>query len=96
MSLHSARSHLVYAFVTYGIHKFPSIHPSQPFSKPPSQPPSSSGLRRLVNLLVREPLARLEILLLERRIQNAQSTYLARGGGVVALDVCFGFAVGGL
>ena len=32
----------------------------------------------LVNLLVREPLARLEVLLLKRRIQDTQSPYLAR------------------
>lgn len=57
---------------------------------------SSSTVPHLVDLLVWEPLARLEILLLERRIQHAQSPYFARRGRVVALDVCFGFAVGGL
>jgi len=55
-----------------------------------------SVLPKLVDLLVRKPLARLEILLLERPIQNTQSPYLAGRGRVVALDVCFGLAVGGL
>lgn len=49
---------------------FPS---SQPFVFP--QTITWSGL---VNLLVREPLARLEVLLLKRRIQDTQSPYLAR------------------
>ena len=53
-----------------------------------------SQTRILVYLLVREPLARLEVFLLERRIQHAQSPYLSCRGRVVALDVCFGFAVG--
>jgi hypothetical protein len=53
-------------------------------------------MHRLVNLLMREPLARLQILLLERRIQHTQPPYLARTRRVVALYVCFGFAVGGL
>lgn len=50
----------------------------------------------LVDLLVREPLGRLEVLLLQRRVQDAQSPYLARRGRVVALYVCFGLAVCGL
>ena len=50
----------------------------------------------LIDLLMREPLARLEILLLKRRIQHAQSPYLARRRCVVAIYVGFGFAVRGL
>jgi hypothetical protein len=50
----------------------------------------------LVNLLVRKPLARLEILLLERRIQHTQAPYLACARRIVAFDVRFGFAVRGL
>lgn len=50
----------------------------------------------LVDLLVRKPLARLQILLLERRIQYAQPPYLAGAGRVVALDVRLLFPVGGL
>ena len=45
---------------------------------------------------MRKPLASLEILLLERGIQHAEAADLARGRRVVALDVCFGLAVGGL
>jgi len=45
---------------------------------------------------VREPLGRLEVLLLQRGVQHAQSPYLAGGGRVVALDVCLGLAVRGL
>jgi hypothetical protein len=56
-------------------------------------PHPTSGL---VDLLMREPLARLQVLLLERRIQHAQPPYLARARRVVALDVGFGFAVCGL
>jgi hypothetical protein len=51
---------------------------------------------RLIDLLMREPLARLQILLLERRIQHAQSPYLPRTRRVVTLYVGFGFAVRGL
>jgi hypothetical protein len=50
----------------------------------------------LVDLLVRKPLARLEVLLRKRRIQYTQPPYLAGRGRVVALDVGFGFAVGSL
>jgi hypothetical protein len=45
---------------------------------------------------VREPLGRLEVLLLQRSVQHAQSPYLAGRGRVVSLDVCFGLAVRGL
>jgi len=45
---------------------------------------------------MREPLARLKILLLKRRIQHAQSPYFACGRCVVAFYVGFGFAVRGL
>lgn len=45
---------------------------------------------------MREPLGRLEVLLLQRGVQHAQSPYLAGGGRVVALDVCLGLAVRGL
>jgi hypothetical protein len=47
----------------------------------------------LVDLLVREPLASLEVLLLERRIQYAQTPYLARRRRIVALHVGLGLAV---
>jgi hypothetical protein len=50
----------------------------------------------LVDLLVRKPFTGLQILLLERRIQNAQPSYLARRGRVVALDVGLLLAVRGL
>lgn len=58
--------------------------------------PTLSCWKSLVDLLVREPLGRLQILLLQRRIKNTQSPYLAGRGRVVALYVGFGFAVGGL
>lgn len=45
---------------------------------------------------MRKPLGRFQVLLLQRRIQDAQSPYFARRRRVVALDVCFGFAVRGL
>jgi hypothetical protein len=45
---------------------------------------------------MREPLARLKILLLERRIQYTQAPDLARRRRVVALDVGLLAAVGGL
>lgn len=45
---------------------------------------------------MRKPLARLQILLLERRIQHPETPYLPRARRVVALDVGFGFAVCGL
>lgn len=51
---------------------------------------------RLVDLLMREPLASLEILLLERRIEYTQSPYFSSAGRIVAFYVGFGFAVGGL
>lgn len=50
----------------------------------------------LIDLLMRKPLAGLQVLLLERRIQHTQPPYLARARGVVALNVGFGFAVCGL
>lgn len=50
----------------------------------------------LVDLLVREPLGRFEVLLLQRRVQNPQSPYLTCGRRIVALYVCFGLAVRGL
>jgi hypothetical protein len=53
-------------------------------------------LDALINLLVRKPLARLQILLLERRIQHAQTPYLACTRRIIALDVRFSFAVCGL
>jgi hypothetical protein len=49
--------------------------------------------QELVDLLVREPLASLEVLLLERRIQYAQTPYLARRRRIVALHVGLGLAV---
>ena len=45
---------------------------------------------------MRKPLARLQILLLERRVQYAHPSYLPRGGRVVSLDVRLLFAVCGL
>lgn len=51
---------------------------------------------RLIDLLVWQPLVDLEILLLEGCVEDAQAADLAGRGCVVALDVCFGFAVGGL
>jgi len=51
---------------------------------------------QLVDLLVRQPFVGLEILLLERRIQDAESPYLTRGRCVVAADFGFGLAVSGL
>jgi hypothetical protein len=54
---------------------------------------SFSDSAKLVYLLVREPLARLQILLLERRVQYTQPAYLARRRRVVALDVGLLFAV---
>ena len=45
---------------------------------------------------MRKPLPRLEILLLERRIQYPHAPYLPRTGRVVAFYIRFGFAVGGL
>jgi hypothetical protein len=51
---------------------------------------------QLVNLLMREPLARLEVLLFKRCIQDAQSPYLPCARRVVACYLCFGFAVRGL
>ena len=50
----------------------------------------------LIDLSVREPLARLEILLLKRGTENAQTPHFAGRRRVVALDVGFGLAVGGL
>jgi hypothetical protein len=50
----------------------------------------------LVDLLVRKPLAGFQVLLLERRVQNPQSAYLARRGRIVALDVRLLLAVCGL
>lgn len=51
---------------------------------------------RLIYLLVREPLARLQILLLKRRIQYTQSPYLASRRRVVALNLGLLLAVCGL
>jgi hypothetical protein len=65
-------------------------------SSPPPHIHSSLALLHLVNLLMRKPLARLQILLLERRIQHSQAPYFSRRRRVVALDVGFGFAVRGL
>jgi len=62
---------------------------SIPYFLPSPQPISSLS----INLLMRKPLARLQILLLKRRIQHAQTPYLARARRVVARDVRFGFAV---
>ena len=45
---------------------------------------------------MREPLGRLEVLLLQRSVQHAESPYLASRGRVVSLDVCLGLAVRGL
>lgn len=42
---------------------------------------------------MRKPLGCLEVLLLQGSIQHPESPYLARRGRVVALYVCFGFAV---
>lgn len=50
----------------------------------------------LVDLFVRKPLARLQILLLERRIHNTQPPNLACTWRIVALYVGFGLAVGSL
>jgi hypothetical protein len=50
----------------------------------------------LVDLLMRKPLAWLEVLLLERRIQHTETPYLAGRGRIVSLDLGFSFAVGGL
>ncbi len=55
-------------------------------------PPSPFPL--LINLLMRKPFTRLQILLLQRRIQYPQPPYLARRGCVVAFYLCFCFAVG--
>ena len=71
--------------------QYPYIPSSQPSVF--SQTITWSGL---VDLLVREPLARLEVLLLERRIEDAHAADLAGARGVVAPDVCLLFAVGGL
>jgi hypothetical protein len=49
--------------------------------------------QELVDLFVREPLASLEVLLLERRIQYAQTPYLARRRRIVALHIGLGLAV---
>jgi len=45
---------------------------------------------------MREPLAGFEVLLLERRVQDAQPPYLAGRGHFVARQVGFTLAVGGL
>lgn len=45
---------------------------------------------------MREPLARLEILLLKRRIQDTQPPYLSRRRRIIAFYISFGFAVRGL
>lgn len=68
------------------------------FCPPPPFAPvlSTQTHRRLVNLLVRKPLARLQVLLLQRGIQHAQTPYFARRRRVVAFYVGFGLAVGGL
>ena len=76
-------------------------------SPPPLPPPPSfflispwSLLRRspipLVYLLMRKPLARPQILLLERGVEHAQAADFPRGGRVVAFYVGFRLAVGGL
>lgn len=62
----------------------------------PSFSPSSLLRRPLVYLLVRKPLTRPQILLLERRVEHAQAADFPRGGRVVPLYVGFRLAVGGL
>lgn len=64
----------------------------------PSFPSSHLFLLRrpLVYLLVRKPLTRPQILLLERRVEHAQAADFPRGGRVVPLYVGFRLAVGGL
>ena len=58
--------------------------------------PLPGAFVHLVNLPMREPLAWLEILLFKRGIKDTQAPYFACRRRVVALDVGFGLAVGGL
>jgi hypothetical protein len=97
-SLHFTSYHIIYSNTSFNVFAF---HPCLRSRCHPSTPVSildihMTLLHALVDLLVRKPLARLKILLFERRIQNTQATYLTRTRRIISLDISLRFAISSL